>query len=257
MTVDPPALARDHLDRLDRAAPGMVTALYLTGSAALGDFQPGSDVDAVAVLSRAADLDALRAAHAAAPERPYLDVIYLTDVEFDARLDAGERVPYTQDGMLRDDGCGQLNPVLWVELRDHARTLRGPTPAERGVTGDPARLRAWNVENLRTYWTSSAAGVHRYVTGRDGAEPVDAEIVCWNVLGPPRLHYTLATGGVITKTGAGRYAAERFPEWADLCAACVRCRAGEEVAFTVADLRAAADLMDKVISDALGTAGAA
>jgi len=257
MTSDPEAIARDFLRRIDTAAPGLVTALYLTGSVALGDFNPpGSDVDGVAVVCRrpdAGDLAALRNVHGEMSGRPYLDLIYLTEAQLSAQPSDAEEVPYSQDGEFRDSGaCGQLNPVLWTELSRYGRTVRGATPAERDVTPDPDLLREWNVQNLRTYW----AGLANYVRGatadgRDGTEPVDIEMLRWVVLGPPRLHYTLATGGIATKSQAGRYAAERSPRWAELCDRCVRSRGGEPVTATVDDMRSAAELMAEVIEDAL------
>jgi hypothetical protein len=124
------------------------------------------------------------------------------------------------------------------------------------VTPDPHRLRAWNVQNLRTYWTGLAGYVRGAVDDRtDGAEPVDHEILRWVVLGPPRLHYTLATGDIATKSQAGRYAARRFPDWAELCDRCVRSRAGEPVVATVDDMRSAAALMTMVIEDAMHLVG--
>jgi hypothetical protein len=46
-------LAADRLAAVDAAAPGLVTAFWITGSAASGDLRPGrSDVDVVAATSR-------------------------------------------------------------------------------------------------------------------------------------------------------------------------------------------------------------
>lgn len=54
------AVVRAHLDAVDDACPGLIVAMHLTGSVALGDYQPGaSDLDAVCLvdhpLERAAD----------------------------------------------------------------------------------------------------------------------------------------------------------------------------------------------------------
>jgi len=45
---------------------------------------------------------------------------------------------------------------------------------------------------------------------------------------PPRLrlHYTLATGDLTSKHGAGVYALEAFPEWRRLVDECLRIRRG-------------------------------
>jgi predicted nucleotidyltransferase len=71
-----PALAT-YLDKLPVQPEGM----YLAGSAALDDWQPGSsDLDLVVVTPGAVsetDLAALEALHGRLADRPYLDVIYL------------------------------------------------------------------------------------------------------------------------------------------------------------------------------------
>nr|WP_240943140.1 aminoglycoside adenylyltransferase domain-containing protein [Planosporangium thailandense] len=49
----------------------------------------------------------------------------------------------------------------------------------------------------------------------------------WAVLGVSRLHHTLATGGVISKTAAGEYARGRFdPRWHAIIDEALRIRRG-------------------------------
>jgi hypothetical protein len=49
----------------------------------------------------------------------------------------------------------------------------------------------------------------------------------WGVLGVARQHYTLATGAITSKTGAGRYALGAFPVcWHRIVAECLRLRSG-------------------------------
>lgn len=61
-----------------------------------------------------------------------------------------------------------------------------------------------NKANLDEYWA-------RWLRGWLGAEPAEPAVrhksgLQWLVLGVPRLHYTIATLGVTSKTGAGQYA---------------------------------------------------
>jgi hypothetical protein len=72
------------LQAVDAEAPGLVEALYLTGSVALGEFRPRtSDIDFVAVTSHrpdAAALAALGRAHGRLRKRwrkPYFDGLYV------------------------------------------------------------------------------------------------------------------------------------------------------------------------------------
>src|SRR5262245_44844991 len=87
------------LERVDGALPGLVDGAYITGSVALGDFQPAiSDIDGVFVTSRplaGADFIALEAIHQ--PSKPHVDVLYVTIDEL--RNDpARARGPHSHDG---------------------------------------------------------------------------------------------------------------------------------------------------------------
>jgi Domain of unknown function (DUF4111) len=79
---------------------------------------------------------------------------------------------------------------------------------------------------------------------------VDAEYVTWVLLGPARLHYTLATTDIISKSDAGPYLVAHFPEYASLAERAIRWRGGEPGTFTAEDLSAAASLINLIADDA-------
>lgn len=111
------ALTDRHLSALAERAPGLIDALYVWGSVALGDFRPGrSDVDVLAVTSRpldAADLTMLAEVHAAMPEQPHYDGVYLDWPAVRAMTDDQPVVPFVVNGDFHTDRpCGELNPVL-------------------------------------------------------------------------------------------------------------------------------------------------
>ncbi|BCJ35359.1 hypothetical protein Athai_28620 [Actinocatenispora thailandica] len=216
------------LAAVDAAAPGLVTGFYLVGSVALGDFHPtgagrgpfstASDIDFVAVLSRRTDADtaALAGAQArvvAERSRPSFDGCCLTEAELAAGPDGCPGVPCWQSGRFAPAGRFAINPVTFCELARHGVAVRGRQPAELDVWHDPAALRAFTADNLRSYWRPAwrkgrRPGPVRFAVGLTGWYPV------WTVLGVSRLHYTLATGEMTSKCGAGRYARESFdPRW--------------------------------------------
>lgn len=216
------------LSAVDAAAPGLVTGFYLVGSVALGDFHPtgvgpgqfstASDVDFVAVLSSRTDADTavLADAHArvaAKQPRPSFDGCFLTAAELAAGPDDCPDVPCAQSGRFAPAGRFGINPVTFCELARHGIAVRGRQPAQLDVWHDPAALRAFTADNLRSYWRPAWRTGRRpsplwFAVGLTGWYPV------WTVLGVTRLHYTLATGEMTSKCGAGRYAREAFdPRW--------------------------------------------
>jgi hypothetical protein len=244
-----------YLTAIDEALPGFVEMLFLTGSVALGAFEPAvSDIDTVIVTARRptpADLTTMAEVHAAMPQRPHFDGINLDRDTF-RRQPADQRAtPYVVNGRFHaDEPCGELTPVLWLTLARHGVTVRGPATAGLGLTVDPGALRRYNLDNLRTYWADLAIQGRRILAGMPGDAAVDAEPIAWAVLGPARLHFTLAHGSIVSKAGAGRYLAGNFPAYAALADRAVRSRRGEDVAFTVADGRESLESVDAVVRDA-------
>ena len=270
-----------HLSAVDRAAPGLVSMLYVVGSTALGDFQPGhSDIDVVTVLSRDPspdDLHALATTHAdleSIDGAPHYDGVYVTREDLANPPDDGRPVPFVVNGEFRvGQPCGELGPVLWLTLARYGLAVRGPAAATLGLRADPTRLREWNLGNLRSYWqplaeqtltlldntpTDGAMSSEAISDGAtsDGAASVGAlsqaelaQGVAWLALGPPRLHHTIVTGDVISKTAAATHVATYFPAWTDLAARAARWRGGAEIVFTLDDARQAAALALAVVAE--------
>jgi hypothetical protein len=255
------ALITQYFGEVDAALPGFVEGLYVVGSIALGAWQLGpSDVDSLILTSRAVDADELAVLakiHAGMPAGPYFDGVYLDRDTFSARPIDRRVVPFLVNGQFcTDKPCGELNPVVWLILQRYGLPVRGPAVADLGLEVDLGALRRFNLNNLQTYWAPLADEVRAALRGLPDDEPADAtectgEDVVWCVLGPARLHFTLANNDVIPKVGAGAYLAEVVPAYGPLADRAVRWRQGEPVTFTVADARAAADSIDAVVADAV------
>ncbi|MCD0483606.1 nucleotidyltransferase domain-containing protein [Streptacidiphilus sp. ASG 303] len=242
-----------YLSGLDRACPGLARGVHLTGSAALGDWIPDrSDLDILTVTDRPLaedELDALAALHAAAAGPPHLDAVYLPLDAVGRRPAPGSPgFPHVVDGVLHRSGH-HPDPVLWATLDRYGRTLRGRAAQDLGAAPDPHWLREWNLANLASYWRPLAADARPRLASRDPHAPIPADAVAWLVLGPGRLHHTVATGGVISKTAAADHTARLLPRYAALLSRARSWRLGDgTVAFTAADGLAACDLV-KAVAD--------
>src|SRR4051812_5608159 len=110
------ALVTERLSAVDAALPGFVTVLWVTGSAASGDWRPGrSDVDFVAATARVpelADLEALAALHAAGGEVCY-DGLYVAESDLAAPPSEDEPAAHVTNGEFGTGACGQCTPVAW------------------------------------------------------------------------------------------------------------------------------------------------
>ncbi len=224
------AVVDDYLSAVDRAVPGLVEGFYLVGSVALGDFRPhASDVDFVAVTASPPsepDLVALRRAHRSLARRPFLDGAYVTWQDLGAEPALAAPGAGVHEGRLhrRDGGC---DPVTWHTLADHGVPVRGPEPAALRVWTSRVALSAWTRRNLDDYWRVWLRRSSRLLS-RPGLACVHPWGPAWGVLGVSRLHYTLATGGITSKYGAGLYARETFdPRWSRIVDECLRLRRGD------------------------------
>lgn len=214
----------------------LIEGLYLTGSVALGEFRPHtSDIDFVAITATrpsGASLAALARAHrslqALYPSLAF-EGVYLAwdDLKRDpAKMDAapaafGGRFHHTHTAGFA------LNPVTWHTLAKQGVACRGPAVTSLDIWADPHTLAVWTRANLDSYWRRWHER-HARLFSREGVMGLGSAAPAWGVLGVSRLHYTLTTGAITSKEGAGRYALERFPEqWHRIIHECLRIRRGE------------------------------
>ena len=221
----------DLLGRLDRVVPDRIEGFYVVGSASMGAFRVGrSDVDFVATVNgalRRAELARLRAVHVGR-----WTAALVHDVALRRRwplicngiyLQAGDlSISPLEVTPLAGHVTGRfrvapregfdVNPVTWQVLAHHGIAIRGPDRDRLQIRTDEAELRAWALANLNDYWQRWVERARRGGLNTRGVPP--RRLAASGVLGAPRLHYTIATGGIATKEAAARYSLEIFePRW--------------------------------------------
>jgi hypothetical protein len=217
------ALLTELLARLRDVLGGQLLGLYLHGSLVIGDFDLNvSDVDLLAVL--AVDLDDATAARLTAMHdalaadhavwRGRIEVAYLSTAALatcktqetrGARISPGEPfhlIPF-----------GRLHIVEWYVVRKRGVALWGPAPE----TVIPPISRAEFVACVREH----LAGWVEWSREMDLRRAAQAYVV----LTMCRALYALAHGDQVSKVASAAWAAEKFPEWADLIRKAVAWRA--------------------------------
>jgi hypothetical protein len=253
---DVQAATRQHLHALDTAAPGLVAALYVTGSAALGDYRQGrSDIDFMAFLSRPVTdpeiVGLLAEVHARLACRVDYDGNYIALACVPGVPDDEPSVPHVVGGQFHaGEPNRQLTPATWAEFAKYGRAIRGPRPAQLGIRVSRDRLSAWTLGNLNTYWRNRAEEAIRTLRPHSPGTGIGADVAAWMALGPARLHYTLATGDIATKSAAGEYAAGLFPAYRHVLSSALTWRATGQGDFTYGDCIASAELALHIVADA-------
>ncbi|UJW85074.1 hypothetical protein [Devosia sp. SL43] len=194
----------------DTHLPGQLEAFYLTGSVAQGDYRHGlSDIDFVAVLGAPAEVTTLSAIHAQLAQpyrRPDCDGIYLLPGELSAPP-AGEGIS-VRGGLVRAASGDERHPVAWLMLTDHGIALRGRQPDSRWLAADRAAAIAHSRQ--QSYWRNWLK-TRRRLASVAGMALLSDDAVTWGALGVARLHATVQTGHVPSKSGAAEHALLAFP----------------------------------------------
>jgi hypothetical protein len=192
-----------YLARLDDHLSGVVTGLYVVGSAALGDFQDRtSNLDLVVTADRPWAPDELRTAVAAHPGlgrgrgRPAC-VAYVTTDDLGADPRGLDRPVFEGSAPVAADRL--INPFTWQLLGSGAVDLRGPDHPV--LWDDPDAVRSWAAGRLSAGWSGAGA--------RPGAWWL-RRTVSGTVLEAARLAVA-ASGSVVSKVEASRVVRDRVP----------------------------------------------
>ena len=254
-----------YLRDADRLIPGQLAGCYLVGSTALGAYRPGrSDIDLIAVLESgpltgARLLRRLRALHLAQAPRVLgraagtgrlhatCNVAFVAAEQMPRPVTSIEPTGSHNGHEFFAGAAFDVNPVMWQVLAERGITLRGPAPRHWDVDPEPTRLAGWNARNLGEYWTAQLERI------RTGNSPLHPRAVEWSVLGPLRLHATIATGQVLSKDEAGAYGQQLFGDASGIIATARSILGAEPVPPLPRQevwRELTAEVMEKVIADA-------
>ena len=249
-----------YLAAMAEELPGRLEGLYLYGSVALGDYHPGdSDIDFVAVLPEPREPRTLaslaKVHHRLGVEHPvpHFDGIYLDRSEL-AVPPYGTTGPFVTEHRFHPDGGFERVPVTWHSLAQTGVRVHGPRLSDVTIGVDTDLLADWTHHNLDQYWRPWWHDASNPLSAK-GISCLGAACTVWAVLGVSRLHYTLDTGRITSKTGAGEYARTIFSaRWHPIIDEALRIRRGTgERARYLNPIARRTDLLaylDMVIEDA-------
>jgi len=247
-----------YLAALDRVLPAdAVEGVYLTGSATLDDYRHGrSDLDILTLTTRPLvedELTAIEELHKTLETgaQPHADAVYAP------RAQIGKLPPedvagqgYVVDGQFHRGGDSQ-DLVIWANLDQCGITVRGPEAKSLNAAPDASEFETWNRGNLEGYWRMCALQARRAISERKPDEEFLPYFAVWLASGPGRLHRTIASGEIISKTRAIDYTAELFPAYAEILKRVKASRLGDDsVGFVMNDGRILSDLVDEVCDSA-------
>jgi hypothetical protein len=208
--LDP--LLLKYTDTVVQQMPGRVTAFYLEGSIALGDFNPRlSDIDFVSVLNSPAtstDRETIQKIHRDL-ERKYpwkMSGMYFQPGDIGCLEKTKEPFLVFHDGKLKTSNRFELSSVTWWILKYHGIAVFGAPPESLNLEMDMEHLIQVQQENLNTYWASWTKRPSRMLS------LASDWWLQWTVLGVVRQFHTIHKRRITSKVKAGEYACSYLPE---------------------------------------------
>ncbi|HLN61958.1 MAG TPA: aminoglycoside adenylyltransferase domain-containing protein [Symbiobacteriaceae bacterium] len=215
-----------------RAALGdQFVGLYLHGSVATGDFDPGrSDIDFLVVTRTDLPDGAVAALNEMHARIAASDLTWTSNYE-------GSYIP--MGALRRYDPAHSIHPVIrcdgsfgldehrseWVIqrhiLRERGIAVAGPSPETLVAPVAPTELRQAQKRLLEEWWRPQLAAPFRLA---------DAEYQAYAILTMCRALYTLESGRIASKPEAVRWAGHALePRWADLAGRALAWRHGDQL----------------------------
>ena len=125
----------------------------------------------------------------------------------------------------------ERTPVVWQVLVESGITLRGRVPDTNWIAADRSATIAYSRANLQSYWRAWL-NARRHLTSVEGKALLTDDAVRWGALGIARVHATITTGRVPSKSAAAAYGLVAFPEHAAVISEALRLRTDPLVAST-------------------------
>ncbi|AHH94608.1 hypothetical protein KALB_1235 [Kutzneria albida DSM 43870] len=235
-----PEAVEGHLSKIEQAAPEVVRAVHVVGSAALGDHNPASsDLDLVVELDRVPDTEDLLAiadAHGAGVD---VDALYFLPGELAKPWREAATAWWAREGELRDSRpTYQPDAVTWLQLATTAVTVRGDRPASPADV--PAAREACR-HTLHSYWQPLLA--------QAASMAQTTPVLLWTGLGMPRVWHTARTGEIVSKTRGAELAGLVWPDLAAPLRELTAVRADRSIPVTEVHAAAVHEVGRRILGD--------
>ena len=204
------------LDGIIQLNPGLISGMYVTGSIPLNDFHPNkSDIDFIILWNELPTPDIqsqLEQLHKRI-DRKFkikLNGCYITHGSLNVHHSPTSKSLCYQERQMNESAF-EMAPVTLYELKTTAITIMGIPAQELPVAVDISDVNKFLFENINGYWKNwidkhSSFSIHRLLL------ILFPRLSEWVILGVARQLYTLKTGKITSKTGAGYYCLEQLPD---------------------------------------------
>ena len=210
------AIVQSFLDEIIKISNRQLLAVYLTGSVSLNDYYAGkSDIDFLILCKEIPDTKfrrQLENVHSLIKQKfkkSNLSGIYLAFENLNIPHSHTFKTLSYHEGQMRETNFDAA-PITLFELKTTAITLFGIPAQELPVTTQINDVNKYLFENINSYW-KNWIGKSFLLSRRKWLLVIFPRLTEWVVLGVARQLYTLRTGKITSKTGAGYYCLLHLP----------------------------------------------
>jgi hypothetical protein len=205
------------IDKLFAIRPNFVEGIYLTGSIPMNDFHPTkSDIDFLVFCNELPDeqiASQLKRMHQTTEKqfpKPNLSGVYLTSAAIETDEPGKVKVLYYDNGSMHY-GAFEMAIVNLSELKTNAITIFGVEADNWPINISRDKLNNFLHQNINSYWAKWVKQ-HNSWFSKKLILLLFPRFTEWVVLGLARQLFTLKTGKIVSKTEAGYYCLECFPQ---------------------------------------------
>jgi hypothetical protein len=209
-------IVADFVDKISNIRPQFIEGIYLTGSLSMNDFFSNkSDIDFLILCKKLPDPETatqLKYIHKQIAKRypkPDLSGSYLS-VEDIKNCTPGNIKTLTYHERIIRYSTFEMGPINLAELKVHALTIVGQKAETLPVMVNENDLVKFLYQNINSYWKN---WINRHSTSlkRKLLLLFFPRLTEWAILGVARQLFTLQTGKIVSKTGAGVYCLQHLP----------------------------------------------
>jgi hypothetical protein len=202
-------------DGITKLKAAFIKGMYMTGSIPLNDFHSNkSDIDFIILCNELPTTEfraQLKNIHKTIDRKfkTKLNGCYITGDRLNVHHSQNAKTLCYQEGRLYESAF-EMAPVTLYELKTTSITLAGIQAADLPIVVEISDVNKFLYQNINTYWEKwvakhSSAGIHQLLLA------LFPRLSEWVILGVARQLYTLRTGKIASKTGAGYYCLKQLP----------------------------------------------
>ncbi|MGI8582649.1 MAG: aminoglycoside adenylyltransferase domain-containing protein [Chitinophagaceae bacterium] len=210
-------IVKDLISGITKIKADLIIGMYLTGSIPLNDFHPNkSDIDLLILCKEFPERNLqqkIKQVHNSIDrkfKKTNLNGYYITPDGLNFHNVQTTKTLSFEEGRIHESAF-EMAPTTLYELKTVAITVCGIPAHHLPVVIEQKDVNDFLLNNINSYW-NNWVNKHASASQKKILLVLIPRLTEWVILGVARQLYTLKTGNITSKTGAGYYCLEHLPK---------------------------------------------